>query len=133
MGLARRIAAAMIGAPCALPPGLVRDHPELGRLRLRRGGIPPRLGGWCLGRATVGAITLGGTVWLGARQPVSADLLLHEFCHVTQFQADPLFPLRYVWESLRRGYGANRFEIAAREYARAALRGPRPGSLSEDV
>jgi len=133
MGLAHRLAAAVIGAPCALPPGLARDHPPLAAVRVRRGGILPRVGGWCLGRATVGAITLGRTVWLGAREPVSADLLLHEFCHVTQFQADPLFPLRYVWESLRRGYGANRFEIAAREYARAASRGPRPGSLSEDV
>ena len=133
MGLARRFGAAVIGSPCALPPGLLRDYPELAALRLRRGGILPRVGGWCLGRATVGAITLGRTVWLGGRQPMSADLLLHEFCHVTQFQADLLFPLRYVWESLRRGYGANRFEIAAREYARAALREPRPGSLSEDV
>lgn len=133
MGLAHRIGTAVIGVPCALPRGLARDHPELTAVRLRRGGLLPRVGGWCLGRATVGAITLGRTVWLGAREPVSADLLLHEFCHVTQFQADPLFPLRYLWESLRRGYGANRFEIAAREYARAASRVPRPGSLCEDV
>lgn len=133
MGLAHRILSPVIGTPCRLPDGLVREHPELATVRLRRGGLLPRVGGWCLGQATVAAITLGRTVWLGARAPVSANLLLHEFCHVTQFQADPLFPLRYVWESLRRGYGANRFEIAAREYARAALRGPRPGFLSEDV
>lgn len=123
----------MIGSPCPLPPGLARRHPQLAAIRLRRGGLPPRVGGWCLGRSSVGAITLWRTVWLGAREPASAGLLLHEFCHVAQFQADPLFPLRYVWESLRRGYGANRFEIAAREYARAASRESRPGPLIEDV
>jgi hypothetical protein len=36
---------------------------------------------------------------------------------VQQFQADPLFPLRYVWETVRRGYRRNRYELDADSYA----------------
>ena len=32
--------------------------------RWRRGGLPVRVGGWCLGQATVSAITLWRTIWL---------------------------------------------------------------------
>ena len=96
-------------------------------MRLRRGGLPPRLGGWCLGRACVDGITLGRTVWLAPHAPPSAALLLHELCHVRQFAGRRGFPLRYAWESLRRGYLANRFEVEARRFADERLRrGPGP-------
>ncbi len=49
-----------------------------------------------------------------------AELLLHEFFHVLrQWQPRRLSRTRYVIESLRRGYLANRFEIEAREFAAA--------------
>jgi len=48
---------------------------------------------------------------------MSAELLLHELRHVHQFQASAAFPLQYLWETLRRGYFANRFEVDARAYA----------------
>jgi hypothetical protein len=69
----------------------------------------------------VAGITLGRTVWLGKGIRPSAELLLHEVCHVHQFQAVPAFPLRYVLESLRRGYHHNRFEVDARRFARERL------------
>jgi hypothetical protein len=52
---------------------------------------------------------------------LEAELLLHEIRHVQQFQASASFPIQYVWESLRRGYHSNRFEVDARRYASARL------------
>jgi hypothetical protein len=41
----------------------------------------------------------------------------HELCHVQQFKQHGyiIFILKYLWESIRKGYYNNRFEIAARE------------------
>lgn len=80
----------------------------------------PRLGGWCLGTPSVAAITFGRTVWFGDGVVPSEELLLHEFCHVEQFESVPAFPLRYLWETLSRGYRGNRFEAEARQYAHTA-------------
>lgn len=122
MGISRRITAALTGARLALPAALTDRFPDLHTVRLRHGGLPLRVGGWCLGQARVAGITLGRTIWLDRRTSVSVELLLHEICHVRQFQADRLFPLRYLWESLRHGYRANRYEVEARAYARARMR-----------
>jgi hypothetical protein len=103
-------------------PALLARFPELARMRLRRGGLLPRLGGWCLGQASVAGITIGRTVWLGMHAAPSAELLLHELRHVHQFATVRAFPLRYVWESLRRGYHLNRFEVDARRYAADRVR-----------
>jgi hypothetical protein len=49
-----------------------------------------------------------------------SDLVLHEYFHVLrQWQPRRLTIWRYVVESLRRGYWLNRFEIEARQFARA--------------
>ena len=96
----------------------------LASVRFRRGGLPPRVGGWMLLRETAAAITLWNTVWLAPGAPCSAELLLHELRHVHQFQASPGFPIRYLWESVRRGYSRNRFEVDARRYAASMLRPP---------
>jgi hypothetical protein len=46
------------------------------------------------------------------------DLVLHEYFHVLrQWQPRRLTILRYLVESLRRGYWLNRFEIEARQFA----------------
>jgi hypothetical protein len=55
---------------------------------------------------------------------LSVELLLHEARHVQQFEASLTFPILYLWESLRRGYVRNRFEVDARAYAAARLREP---------
>ncbi|MGH7710433.1 MAG: hypothetical protein ACREOG_04075 [Gemmatimonadaceae bacterium] len=55
---------ALIGEPLALNRALLRRFPELGDARYRRGGLAPRVGGWCLGVRSVAGIALGRTVWL---------------------------------------------------------------------
>ena len=112
----------VIGREIALPEVLVERHPELGRMRLRRGGLPVRVGGWALGQRSVAAMTLWHTVFVAPGVPLEAELLLHELRHVYQFEASTAFPVRYLWESVRRGYRANRYEADARTYAAAQLR-----------
>lgn len=118
----RRLAAAVIGEPVALPGHLARRYPELAAVRWRRGGLPPRIGGWALGTASVAAITLWRTVFLAPEAPFAEELLLHELAHVQQFQQNRAFPIRYLWESVRVGYARNRYEVAARRFATARLR-----------
>jgi hypothetical protein len=116
------IVRAVIGRPVELPGSICGRFPELKGARWRKGGFPPRLGGWCLGQRSVAAITLWNTVWLADGIALPEELLLHELRHVHQFQASMAFPLLYLWESLMRGYVGNRFEIEARAYAGQRLR-----------
>lgn len=116
----------LIGRAAELPETLVHRFPELGGARYRVGGLPPRVGGWFLGARSVAAITLWRTIWLSPDVGWEAALLLHEVRHVHQFGASAAFPVQYVWESLRRGYQANRFESDARAYASERMRGAVP-------
>lgn len=120
----------LIGTPVALPAALLESFPVLGAARYRRGGLPPRIGGWALGTRSVAGITLWRTVFLAPDVPFDAELLLHELAHVRQFEASCAFPLLYVWESLRVGYHRNRFEIAAQRFAATRLRAARSPSPS---
>ena len=133
MGALSRIADAVLGRAVELPPQLADDYPELCRARYRVGGLPLRLGGWSLGASTVSGITLWNTVWLEPGVRWDAELLLHEIRHVQQFQASASFPVQYIWESLRRGYHANRFEADARRYASARLARGRASPSTRDV
>ncbi len=119
---------ALLGTPVTLPDWLLESFPELGMVRYRRGGLPPRIGGWALGMRTVAGITLWRTVFLAPETRFDAELLLHELAHVRQFEASLAFPLQYVWESLRVGYRRNRFEIAAQRFAATRLRAARSPS-----
>jgi len=125
MGYLTHFARALIGEPMRLPNQFARQYPELSQVRLRRGGLPPRIGGLLLGQTTVEAITLRRTIFLGAHTSLEAALLLHEFRHVEQFLEGRSFPLRYIWETLRRGYHRNCYEIDARTYAARRLMGSR--------
>ena len=116
----------LVGVPLELPHQLVGLFPELAAVRFRRGGLPPRVGGWMLGQPTVAAITLWRTIYVAPGVRLDPALLLHELGHVRQFEASAAFPLRYVWESLRRGYSGNRYEADAERYAVDRLREPRP-------
>ena len=121
-----------LGTPAEPPAELTERFPELRLARYRRGGLPPRVGGWALGRRSVAGITLWRTVFLAPDAALSAELLLHELRHVQQFGASRAFPLRYLWESVRRGYGDNRYEQDARAWARARLRAATGSSPSQD-
>jgi len=123
----------LLGRAVELPPQLAQEFPELLGARYRIGGLPLRLGGWSLGASTVSGITLWRTVWLEPGMRWEAELLLHEIRHVQQFQASASFPLQYVWESLRRGYHANRFEADARRYATARLARGSASPSTQDV
>lgn len=114
---AQRVLAFVLGRAEALPPALVARHPELATARWRRGGLALRVGGWCLGQSTVSGITLWRTVFLAEHVGTPEPLLLHELAHVQQFARVRGFPVRYCWESLRRGYRGNRFEREADAYA----------------
>ena len=107
----------LIGSPLALPSALLARYPELCEARWRRGGLALRVGGWCLGRASVAGITLWHTIWLAEHAVLDAELLLHELRHVHQFQEDRAFPFKYLWQSLRRGYVRNPYELDADSYA----------------
>jgi hypothetical protein len=124
MGYFAGIVRALVGEPIALPAKEARDYPELIGARLRRGGLPPRVAGWFLGQPSVSAITLHSTIFLGQRAIIDAPLLLHEFRHIEQFRERGTFPLRYICESLRRGYHKNRYEVDARTYAARRLGQP---------
>jgi hypothetical protein len=109
------VLAALIGRPVVLPAAVVEQFPELAAVRWRRGGLPVRIAGLFLARAS--AITLWRTVFLAPRARLDEELLLHELRHVHQFQANAAFPLLYLWESLFHGYHRNRFEADARAFA----------------
>jgi hypothetical protein len=109
------------GIPFCLPADVIAAFPELATVTWRVGGFPLRVGGWFLGRRSVAAITVGSTVFLSPAAPPSLQLLLHEMGHVRQFRRDKAFPIRYLWESLRRGYSRNRFEAEAEQFAEEVL------------
>jgi hypothetical protein len=125
-GPLRALASALVGRATTLPPSLLDDYPERREARWRRGGLPPRIGGWCLGRSSVAAITLGRTIFLAPGAALAPELLLHELRHVHQFAADPAFPLRYVWGSLRHGYARNPYETDACRFAASRVSGVPP-------
>ena len=115
-----------------VPADLLRAYPELSRMKLRRGGLAVRVAGWSLLQSSAAAITLWRTVFLGPNVRPEAELLLHEFRHVEQFHSSRVFPLHYLWESLRRGYHQNRFEIDAQRYAGARLAEGRRNQVAEN-
>lgn len=115
--IGRRLIGSLVGHKEQLPADILDRFPELRGARFRRGGLPVRIGGWCLGTTSVAGITLWRTIWLARCCPLDPELLLHELRHVHQFGASPLFPLSYAWESLRYGYSHNRFEVDARSFA----------------
>jgi hypothetical protein len=116
----------LLGAPFSLPAELRARYPELTQARWRRGGLALRIGGWCLGRATVSGITLWRTIWLAEGVALHPELLLHELRHVHQFQSDRTFPLRYLWGTFRHGYTKNPYEADARAYASRRMSGAPP-------
>lgn len=117
-----RIIHAVAGKKLELPEELTARFPELRDARFRAGGAAVRIGGWALGSSHVAGITLGRTVFLHQGTPLDVSLLLHELRHVHQFRERKTFPVRYLWQSLRRGYRANPYEVDARRFSAIRLR-----------
>lgn len=128
--LGRALAVPVIGVRAELPAALADEFPELAQVRWRRGGVFVRLGGWALLQPTAAAITLWRTVFLAPNAPWDAALLLHELRHVHHYRASRTFPLRYLWESVRRGYSRNWYEADANDYARRRLGAAAPGRVT---
>ena len=67
------------------------------------------------------AMVLGKTIHL--HNTTKTDFLKderwvkHELCHIKQFKEHGYvgFIVKYIWESIRKGYYNNRFEVEARE------------------
>lgn len=112
-----------IGRRITLPEAVGARYPELRRVQWRRGGAPVYVAGWFLGRRSAAAITLWNVVFLAPAVALAPELLLHELRHVEQFESSIAFPLRYLWESIRRGYFDNRYEADARAFAARRLGG----------
>jgi hypothetical protein len=113
--LLRPIAGVPVAPPLPLPPGV----------EIRQGRWIARVGGWFTGaRGPAAAVTVGDTIVVHPDAPLTERLLRHELEHVRQWRAAPLtFPVRYVWQHLRRGYRDNPFEVAARAAEQEPQRG----------
>jgi hypothetical protein len=98
-------------APGSLPPGV---RLVSGRLIPRLGGLFARMGG------AASAVTLGNTIVVHPGARLTGPLLAHELEHVRQWREDRFFPLRYSLATLRHGYHANPYEVAARAAAHAS-------------
>jgi hypothetical protein len=67
------------------------------------------------------AIVIGSTIYLHGTKKTdlltSTAWLRHELLHVQQYQQHGtfLFAIKYLWESFRKGYRNNRYEIEARK------------------
>ncbi|RYE54735.1 MAG: DUF4157 domain-containing protein [Sphingobacteriales bacterium] len=78
-----------------------------------------KIAAWKLGAHSV-AFVLGSTIHLyktGKEEFLNnKPWLLHELCHVRQFQQHGFFTfiIKYSWESLKKGYFNNKYEVEAR-------------------
>ncbi len=87
--------------------------------KIRENSWLARVAAWKLKSGNM-AIVIGSTVYL--YNVTSKDFLQnekwlkHELCHVRQFKENGLvcFILKYLWESIRKGYYNNKYEIEAR-------------------
>lgn len=89
------------------------------KVRIKENSYFARLAAWKLGASTM-AITLGSTIHLHNTKREdflsNQSWVCHELAHVRQFRhyGYYFFLLRYLWESFRKGYYNNRWEIEAR-------------------
>lgn len=66
------------------------------------------------------AYALGGHIYARSRRELTKTVLRHELKHIEQgFEHGLMWPLRYWFETWRRGYHNNKFERAARRAERA--------------
>ncbi|SRR4249919_3402776 len=87
---------------------------------IKENSIVARIAAWKL-KSKRAAIVFGKNIHLHniSRQQFLNDtrLMRHELCHVRQYQQYGFLPflVKYLVESIRKGYTNNRFEVEARE------------------
>lgn len=88
-------------------------------IKIREGSWVAKLAAKKLATAKV-AIVIGHTIHLHntTREEFETDerWVKHELCHIRQYEKYGFFNfmVRYLWESLRKGYYNNRYEVEAR-------------------
>jgi hypothetical protein len=99
----------MPGQPLNKPDFIIKENSFLAKLAAKKL------------RSPAAAMVLGKTIHLHnitkAAFLQDERLLKHELCHVRQYKQHGLFGFlgRYLWETLRKGYYQNKFEVEARQ------------------
>lgn len=100
-----------------LKPGQHYDHADF---LVKENSWLAKMAAWKLGACSM-AMVLGSTIHLydtTAREFLQNEKWLkHELCHIRQFKRHGyvIFIIKYIWETIRRGYYKNRFEVEARQ------------------
>lgn len=87
--------------------------------RIKENSILARIATWKL-ESNSAAIVIGKTIYIYgvSKQDFQKNdrWVKHEMCHIRQFQRYGVFNFicKYLWESIRKGYYNNQYEIEAR-------------------
>jgi hypothetical protein len=87
---------------------------------IKENSFVAKIAAWKLNAKQV-AIVFGHTIHLhntGKEEFLKNERWLkHELCHIRQYKQHGFIPFiaKYVWESIKKGYYNNRFEVEARE------------------
>jgi hypothetical protein len=98
---------------------IMRKTPGNINFRIKEQSWLASLAAWKLGARSV-AIVFGNTIHLCNTSRteflMNESWLKHELCHIRQYRQYGLlnFLLRYLWESLKKGYYQNKYEAEAR-------------------
>jgi hypothetical protein len=90
------------------------------KYHIKEGSWIARVAAWKLSAPKV-AIVIGNTIHLHnthrAEFLANERWVKHELCHIQQFRRFGFmrFIIMYLWESMRKGYRQNKYEIEARQ------------------
>jgi hypothetical protein len=92
---------------------------DISSINIKENSLLAKIAAWKMGSNNV-SMVIGNTIHLHnvskANFLKNTIWVKHELCHVEQFKkyGIPIFIVKYLWESIRKGYHNNRFEIEAR-------------------
>jgi len=87
---------------------------------IKQNSLVARIAAWKLNASSV-AIVFGSTIhlWNSSKEDFLKNerWLKHELCHIRQYKQHGYvgFIVKYLWESLKKGYHNNKFEVEARK------------------
>ena len=94
---------------------MAEDH-----FTIKENSCVAKIAAWKLKASSV-AIVFGNTIhlWNSSKEDFLKNerWLKHELCHIRQYKEQGYFGfiIKYLWESLYKGYYNNKFEVEARE------------------